>query len=122
MRAGLPHHDHGKVAAARAHLTEVKPRLRHCAARSDASGFDSRLGYAYPARAIARARKNVAQLLYYTVAGILLYLVSDWILRFVEDKRGKPFEHRSLVFFGIILVLAVVTFEILQRLLAPTGG
>lgn len=61
-------------------------------------------------------------LLYYTLAGILLYLGSDWILNFLERRRGAPFEHRSLIFFGIILVATLVTFQILQRVLAPSGG
>jgi len=53
---------------------------------------------------------------YYTIAGITLYLVSDWILNRIEISRGKRFEHRSVIFFAIILVLAVGSFEIIDRL------
>ncbi len=53
---------------------------------------------------------------YYTVAGIVLYLGSDWILNRIELSRGKRFEHRSLIFFGIILVLAMGSFKIIERL------
>jgi len=53
---------------------------------------------------------------YYTIAGITLYLVSDWILNRIEISRGKRFEYRSVIFFAIILVLAVGSFEIIDRL------
>ena len=57
------------------------------------------------------------EFVYYTVAGILLYLVSDWILNRIEISRGARFEHRSLVFFAIIFVLAVVSFRIIEHLM-----
>jgi len=53
---------------------------------------------------------------YYTIAGITLYLVSDWILNRIEISRGERLQHRSIVFFVIILVLAVVTFRIIEHL------
>ena len=53
---------------------------------------------------------------YYTIAGITLYLVSDWILNRIEISRGKRFEYRSVIFYVIILVLAVGSFEIIDRL------
>ena len=56
------------------------------------------------------------EFVYYTVAGITLYLVSDWILNRIEISRGARLEHRSMVFFVIILVLAVVTFRIIEHL------
>jgi hypothetical protein len=57
------------------------------------------------------------ELIYYTVAAVVLYLVSDWILNQIEIRRGERFENRSLVFFAIILVLAVATFNLVQKLL-----
>ena len=54
------------------------------------------------------------QFVYYTVAGIILYLVSDWILAGIEKARGEAFEQRSLVFFVIILVLALTTFKAIE--------
>jgi hypothetical protein len=56
------------------------------------------------------------EFVYYTIAGIVLYLGSDWILNRIETSRGKRFEHRSIVFFVIILVLAVVSFRIIEHL------
>jgi zinc transporter ZupT len=56
------------------------------------------------------------EFVYYTIAGIVLYLGSDWILNRIELSRGKRFEHRTAVFFVIILVLAVVSFRIIEHL------
>ena len=56
------------------------------------------------------------EFVYYTIAGITLYFVSDWILNRIEISRGKRFEQRSVIFFVIILVLAVVTFRIIEHL------
>jgi hypothetical protein len=44
--------------------------------------------------------------IYYTIGAIVLYFLSDAILERIEVARGKRFEHRSLVFFVIIFVLA----------------
>ena len=57
------------------------------------------------------------ELVYYTVAGIVLYFVSDQILITFERWQGKVFEHRSLIFFVIILVLALTTFQGIEMLL-----
>ena len=56
------------------------------------------------------------EFVYYTIAGIVLYLGSDWILNRIEISRGQRFEHRSIIFFVIILVLAVVSFRIIEHL------
>ncbi len=56
------------------------------------------------------------EFVYYTIAGIILYLGSDWILNRIEISRGKRFEHRTGIFFIIILVLAVITFRIIEQL------
>jgi hypothetical protein len=54
--------------------------------------------------------------LYYTLAGIVLYLGSDWLLNCIEKSRGKRFEYRSAIFFVIIFVLAVGSFQIIEKL------
>ena len=56
------------------------------------------------------------EFVYYTIAGIVLYLGSDWILNRIEISRGNRFEPRSVIFFVIILVLAVVSFRIIEHL------
>ena len=54
---------------------------------------------------------------YFTLAGIVLYLAADWLLERIEIHRSERLEHRTLVFFGILLALALVTFPLLQSLL-----
>ena len=54
--------------------------------------------------------------LYYTVTAVLLYLLSDWILNKIEQRVGKRLEYRSVVFFVIIMVLAVGSFEMIDRI------
>jgi predicted PurR-regulated permease PerM len=61
------------------------------------------------------------EMIYYTVTAVLLYLVSDWILNRIEIRRGARFEHRSLIFFAIILVLAVAVFNLIQQLQTTPG-
>ncbi|MCP4010725.1 MAG: hypothetical protein GY726_14590 [Proteobacteria bacterium] len=58
----------------------------------------------------------------YTVAAIALYLLSDWILNQIEIKRGKRLEHRSLIFFAIILVLALSSFSLIERMSESQTG
>ncbi len=58
------------------------------------------------------------EMVYFTIAGIALYFVSDWILERVEIARGGRFENRTLIFFVILLVLALVTFSLIRRLTA----
>lgn len=50
----------------------------------------------------------------YTVVAIVLYLLSDWILERFEVAAGKRFEYRSLIFFAILLSLALVSFSLIQ--------
>ncbi len=61
------------------------------------------------------------EMLYYTVAAILLYVVSDWILNQIEIRRAKRFDNRSLIFFAIILVLSVALFNLVQQLQPGPG-
>ena len=61
------------------------------------------------------------EILYFTAIAIGLYALSDWLLDQVERVRGKRFENRQLVFFGIILVLALLTFQLMETLLRPAG-
>lgn len=55
---------------------------------------------------------------YYTVAGVVLYLLADWILRGLEARAGRVFEHRTLVFFGLLSALALGTFAVIRAMLA----
>ncbi len=59
------------------------------------------------------------ELLYFTVAAIALYFVSDWIVDRIERAAGRRFEHRTLLFFAIIFALGTVVFWLIRAL---TGG
>jgi len=52
--------------------------------------------------------------LYYTLVAVALYLVSDWLLQQAEIRRGARFEHRTLIFFGIICTLALISFALIR--------
>jgi hypothetical protein len=56
------------------------------------------------------------QTIYFTLTAIVLYVVASNALEALERRAGRRFEHRSLIFFGILLVLAVVTFAAIRRL------
>ncbi|MDH5387546.1 MAG: hypothetical protein OEY06_03745 [Gammaproteobacteria bacterium] len=62
------------------------------------------------------------EFIYFTTAGLVLYFGSSWILTRIEQARGKQFKHRDLVFFGIILVLSVSTFNMIQYLTTGSLG
>ena len=56
---------------------------------------------------------------YFTLAAIVLYFVSDRILERIEIARGARLAHRSLVFFGILLGLALAGFAAVRQLSGP---
>ncbi|MCW8845625.1 MAG: hypothetical protein OQK99_07275 [Gammaproteobacteria bacterium] len=56
------------------------------------------------------------EILVFTLNAIFVYFFSDWILRQIEQRRGALLKHRQLVFFGIIVGLALISFEVLKRL------
>ena len=54
--------------------------------------------------------------LYLLAVGIVLYLVSDWIVNRIEISVGRRLEQRTLIFFGILLVLAIASFALIRHL------
>ena len=54
--------------------------------------------------------------IYFTLVAVVLYFVSDWLLQLVEVQAGRRFENRTLIFFVILLSLALITFSLIQRL------
>jgi hypothetical protein len=58
----------------------------------------------------------------YTLVAILLYFASDWLLVRMELARGRRFEHRSLIFFGLLLGLALASFYFIRQLLYAGGN
>ena len=61
---------------------------------------------------------DAMEVIYFTLIAIVVYLASDWILNRVEIWRGERFEYRSLIFFAIILVLALASFSLMRFLTA----
>ena len=57
---------------------------------------------------------------YFTLVAIGLYFFSDWLLERIERLRGKRFEQRSIIFFAIITVLALISFQVIQMLMRGT--
>ena len=56
------------------------------------------------------------EILIFTLNAIFVYLFSDWLVRQIEQRRGKALKQRQVVFFAIFLVLALVTFRLLKIL------
>ena len=52
--------------------------------------------------------------LLFPLVAIVLYFLSDWILQRIEIAAGRRLEHRTLVFFVIISILAVSSFSLIQ--------
>jgi len=63
----------------------------------------------------------MTEIILFTVTGILLYLVSDGLLRQIERQLGRTLKNRSAVFFIIFFVLALISFQLLQTYLPKTG-
>lgn len=55
-------------------------------------------------------------IIYFTLVAAGLYLFSNWLLNRIEGARGKRFEQRSLIFFAIIMTLALITFQLINLL------
>jgi asparagine N-glycosylation enzyme membrane subunit Stt3 len=56
------------------------------------------------------------QILYFFIVAIALYWLSDKIINLAEQKRGERFEHRTIYFFFVLLVLSLATFWVIRHL------
>lgn len=54
-------------------------------------------------------------IIYFTIVAIVLYLTADWLLERVEIAAGRRLENRSLIFFVILLTLALSSFSLIQH-------
>jgi len=59
------------------------------------------------------------EIIYYTLAAIVLYGISDYILNSIEIRIGKRLPNRSFYFLIIITVLALITFSVVRALVVP---
>ena len=55
------------------------------------------------------------EILYFTVTAVILYVVSDMLVNQIEKMRGERMKNRSLVFFAIIMILAVTSFNLIEH-------
>jgi predicted PurR-regulated permease PerM len=62
----------------------------------------------------------MSEIILFTLNAAIIYLLSDWLVRMIEKRTGKVLKQRQVVFFVIFLVLALVSFQVLQNLLTPT--
>ena len=53
-------------------------------------------------------------IVYFTAIGIGLYFGADALLDWIERRRGARLANRQVVFFVIILSLALVTFWLVR--------
>ena len=61
-------------------------------------------------------------IVYFTLVAAILYLFSDWVLQRVEAAAGRRLEHRSIVFFCILLALALASFSFISQMTGATPG
>ena len=61
-------------------------------------------------------------IVYFTLIAAILYLFSDWVLQRVEAAAGRRLEHRSIVFFCILLALALASFSFISQMTGATPG
>jgi hypothetical protein len=59
----------------------------------------------------------MSDLILFSLNAVVVYLLSDWILRLAERKRGAVIKQRQIVFFVIFLALALLSFSLLRSLL-----
>ena len=57
------------------------------------------------------------EMLTFLAVAVILYFAADRLLDRIEQARGARFEHRSVIFFFILLSAAVVVFWLIERLL-----
>lgn len=61
------------------------------------------------------------ELVWFTLVGIGIYLISNTILVRIEQRRGELLKNRSVVFFAIFMTLALISFELIQYLMRSGG-
>jgi len=64
----------------------------------------------------------MAELVLFTLNAIVIYLAADYLVRWIERRRGGVMKQRQVVFFVIFLALALASFQLMQMVLGkPTG-
>ena len=61
----------------------------------------------------------MSELILFSLNAVVVYLVSDWLVRLIERRQGKVLKQRQVVFFVIFLILVMTTSHILRTVLGP---
>ena len=59
----------------------------------------------------------MSDLILFTLNAIMIYLLADWLVRKLEQRRGAALKQRQVVFFVIFLGLALLSFAVLRGIL-----
>ena len=57
------------------------------------------------------------EIVVFTLNAIVVYLLSDQVVRYIERRRGAVLKQRQVVFFVVFLVLALASFRVLRSYL-----
>ena len=57
----------------------------------------------------------------FAVTGIVVYFLSDWIVKAIDKSRAEPLQNRQIIFFIVFFGLIVCSFEMLKYFLAGAG-
>ena len=61
----------------------------------------------------------MSELILFSLNAVVVYLVSDWLVRLIERRQGKVLKQRQVVFFVIFLILVLTSSHILRTVLGP---
>ena len=61
------------------------------------------------------------EIVYFTLVATGLYFFSDWLIDRIEKARGERMANRNIIFFVIILALALLTFKVIDVLQPPAA-
>ena len=61
----------------------------------------------------------MSELILFTLNAVVVYLVSDWLVRLIERRQGRVLKQRQVLFFVIFLILVLTSSHILRNLLGP---
>lgn len=57
------------------------------------------------------------EILYLAAVALALYFLADWMLGWIERRRGEILEYRTPIFFAIFLALLLLAFAAIRRFL-----
>jgi len=61
------------------------------------------------------------EIVVFTANAVLIYLLADWIVKFVEKRRGEVLRNRRIIFFIVFLPLILISFELLKYFLTGSA-